>query len=313
MNHVVSFSGGRTSAYLVWLFEQKRKKENINVEYVFCDTGAEHPKTYKFIKDVVDHFKIKLTCLRVKIDFDESGVASPPSYKVVSLYDCKNDLKPFHDFIKKCSTPTPSAAECTNILKSVPSDKYCNEKYGRCNYIKWLGIRADEPKRIKLVDKQVDMFSEFLPKKKKKTIPLRYLGEISDMTKEDILDFWDDMPFDLEISEELGNCVFCIKKGANKIALAAKKEPKLAKDFINLVNLSDVRIKQSKIDNGLTNEQMYRDRMSLKNIIDAYSDFTIQDIESRLRRSKRFDTDSCSESCEAMTSPDEFELEVQDE
>ena len=53
MNHVVSFSGGRTSAYLVWLFEQKRKKENINVEYVFCDTGAEHPKTYKFIKDVV--------------------------------------------------------------------------------------------------------------------------------------------------------------------------------------------------------------------------------------------------------------------
>jgi 3'-phosphoadenosine 5'-phosphosulfate sulfotransferase (PAPS reductase)/FAD synthetase len=59
MKHIVSFSGGRTSAYLVHLMEQKRKKENIEVEYVFMDTGAEHPNTYEFIKKCVEYFDIE--------------------------------------------------------------------------------------------------------------------------------------------------------------------------------------------------------------------------------------------------------------
>lgn len=33
--HVVSFSGGRTSAYLVHLMEERRKKENLTVKYLY--------------------------------------------------------------------------------------------------------------------------------------------------------------------------------------------------------------------------------------------------------------------------------------
>ncbi|AUR93167.1 phosphoadenosine phosphosulfate reductase family protein [Vibrio phage 1.184.A._10N.286.49.A5] len=44
MINVVSFSGGRTSAYLVHLMEQKRKLEGWDVRYLFMDTGAEHPR-----------------------------------------------------------------------------------------------------------------------------------------------------------------------------------------------------------------------------------------------------------------------------
>ena len=63
---VVSFSGGRTSAYMVWLIEAMRKSGELvaPVEYIFMDTGAEHPKTYDFIKKCVEHFGIELTCLR---------------------------------------------------------------------------------------------------------------------------------------------------------------------------------------------------------------------------------------------------------
>lgn len=43
MINVVSFSGGRTSAYLLWLMEQKRQAGE-DVYYVFMDTGAEHLK-----------------------------------------------------------------------------------------------------------------------------------------------------------------------------------------------------------------------------------------------------------------------------
>ena len=45
---VCSFSGGRTSAYLCKLLLEKFGKDN--VEFVFMDTGAEHPETYSFIK-----------------------------------------------------------------------------------------------------------------------------------------------------------------------------------------------------------------------------------------------------------------------
>ncbi|EQC0334612.1 phosphoadenosine phosphosulfate reductase family protein, partial [Escherichia coli] len=38
ITHVVSFSGGRTSAYLVHLMEEQRKAGN-NVCYIFMDTG----------------------------------------------------------------------------------------------------------------------------------------------------------------------------------------------------------------------------------------------------------------------------------
>ncbi|EAK8505588.1 TPA: phosphoadenosine phosphosulfate reductase family protein, partial [Neisseria gonorrhoeae] len=52
MINVVSFSGGRTSAYLLWLMEQKRRAGK-DVHYVFMDTGCEHPMTYRFVREVV--------------------------------------------------------------------------------------------------------------------------------------------------------------------------------------------------------------------------------------------------------------------
>jgi len=42
--HVVSFSGGLTSARLVNLMEEKRINEGWNVYYVYMNTGAEPPR-----------------------------------------------------------------------------------------------------------------------------------------------------------------------------------------------------------------------------------------------------------------------------
>ena len=250
-NYVVSFSGGRTSAYLVWLFESSYKSK-YNIEYVFCDTGAEHPKTYKFIRDVVSNFSINLTCLRASVN-PEFGIGT--TYTVVSIDDIGPDLKPFMDVSLKYGTPSVGAPRCTNEMKSIPSDKYCNEKYGRGNYTKWLGIRIDEPRRIKIVDKQLDIFGESKRIDYSK-IPLRYLGQISDFTKEDVLDFWEGQDFNLEITEELGNCVFCVKKGNNKIALAAKREPELAAQFIEMINLPEMPIREARSSRGLNSEHM---------------------------------------------------------
>ncbi|MDP1013590.1 hypothetical protein Q6293_28020, partial [Klebsiella pneumoniae] len=66
MINVVSFSGGRTSAYLLWLMEQKRRAGK-DVHYVFMYTGCEHTMTYRFVMVVVNFWYIPLPVLHVDI------------------------------------------------------------------------------------------------------------------------------------------------------------------------------------------------------------------------------------------------------
>ena len=67
MKKVVSFSGGRTSAYLCHLMKEKYGDE---VDFIYMDTGAEHKETYEFIRKVNDEFGLNLICLRTDFSSD---------------------------------------------------------------------------------------------------------------------------------------------------------------------------------------------------------------------------------------------------
>ena len=298
MKHVVSFSGGRTSAYLCRLMLEKYGKEN--VDFIYCDTGAEHPETYKFIKRVNDEFGLDLTCIRVDVN-PELGKGN--NYRAIAINDCKPDLEPWKAILSKYGTPyAPSGGFCTDMLKTQPFIKYCKDHYGD-DYTCWLGMRIDEPKRLKgLEEKQVDMFGVEKPKPKRR---IRYLAEISDFDKQDVLEWWAGKPYDLDLPEVLGNCVFCIKAGVNKVALAARLEHQLANEFMEVIASDTVRV----TDREMPSEIMYRDGHSLKSIIATYKDFSEEEIEQTIRSMKRYDTGSCSESCEAFSDNlDLFEL-----
>lgn len=273
--NLVSFSGGRTSAYLVWLMEQKRKHEGWSVAYVFMDTGAEHPATYQFIRDIVEHWGIDLTCLRVK--FNET-LGQGNSYQVLKVHEIGPDLQPWKGMVKKYGNPSSSAPYCTSRMKTEPHDKWANSVYGKGNYITWLGIRADEPRRLKDVP------------------GIKFLAHISDVEKPDVLSWWKTQPFDLTIDEHLGNCVFCIKKSVNKLALAIKDEPFLTEAFIALTEGPDVRVDGRKHNHKI----MYRKALHLSDIKGMYEDSTRDEVYKRVRLSKQFDSGSCSESCEVF-------------
>lgn len=268
---VISFSGGRTSAYLVWLF-----KDNPNARFVYCDTGAEHPKTYEFIKKTAKEFRIDLVCIRAKFNMT---LGQGNSYEIIPLESIGYDLSVWSSMMQKYGTPYLHGAFCTDRMKTTPYTKYCNATFGAGNYTSWFGIRADEPRR--LTEKP----------------GIRYLAEIDDAEKEDILDFWDNQTFNLELDEHLGNCVFCIKKGINKVALAAKDEPFLATEFISAIESPKTRIVDSRI---VDSRIMYRGNNSLRSIIDMYDDVERDDLASRLRNQRSYDSNSCSESCEAF-------------
>ena len=347
--NIVSFSGGRTSAYLVHCIEKMRKDGRLQgpVEYIFMDTGAEHPGTYKFARQVADHFGISMTLLRPVIS-PELGTGV--TFKIVGWDDLKPDLQSWREMLAKHGTPyNPGGGFCTDRLKTEVSNKYCDFKYGKNNTVKWIGYRIDESRRSwgsklypeltkrgydtysaaelmtsclltedhaailkPLFEPQSDLFGDspevnILPTLIKKVdavkkIGFRFLFDISDFEKQDVLDWWKRQPFDLQIDEWSGNCVFCIKKGESKVALAVKDNPEMAQEFIDMVNEPTVRDMGRKFPLNA----MYRDYMSLEQIRDKWADIDRTDIIATLRGAKRFESGSCSESCEAYS--DQFDL-----
>lgn len=253
--------------------EQRRIKEDLDVRYIYMDTGAEHPKTYEFIKNVVSHWGINLTCLRVVVN-PELGQGN--SYEVIPVSEIKHDLEPWKAIVKKYGLPYPAGAFCTREMKFNPVTKYCKDNFDE--YTTWIGIRADEQNRLKPKD------------------GINYLADISDFEKDDINHWWSKQPFDLNIPEHLGNCVFCIKKSVNKIALAARDDPILAKQFIDVIN-GDVR----KVNREQQSSQiMFRGNNSLEGIIALFKDHTRDEIANVVKGSGGYKSGSCSESCEAF-------------
>ena len=278
----ISFSGGRTSAYMVAVIHEIAKKKGWDVHHIFMDTGAEHPKTYEFIRNIVKYWGIEIVCLRL-LAHPVLGKAN--SYKKIAVEDLKPDLKPWKSMIMKYGTPSIAGPYCTARMKTEQMINYCNKTFGKDNYISWVGMRIDEPRRLKLKP------------------GVRYLAEISDFEKEDILDWWAKQPFNLGIEEWLGNCVFCVKKSIKKLALAAKDEPEEARRFIQMLKDPSTREMPNRSVGKLI---MYRGHHSLESINELYKDVSREDIIKTMRGYKSTIEDDCTESCELfMDGPDD--------
>lgn len=340
MKIVVSFSGGRTSAYTVIKAIEEFGAENVDV--VYMDTGAEHPKTYEFIRKfhqyILETYGIEIVYLRT--DFD-TPLKQGNKYHILTVDDIGPDLKPFSEMIAKYGVPYIGGMFCTDRMKLVPFKLYCNEKYGTLGYKTYLGIRADEPARIwgdhkkkkysvikqlrikgyddqECCDKWNAMFSTplrideisqlvdgdtWLAKLMIKRFyensimqELHYLCEISDFDKRDVLLFWSKMPFDLELEEWNGNCVFCGKKSDLKLAAAHRDNPVFYDDYLTMLHSDSVRAD----DNTGHWSKMYRGEQSLELLIAKFDGSTGEEIKSRIRGAKMTETGSCSESCEVF-------------
>jgi hypothetical protein len=263
--NIASFSGGRTSAYMCYLL----KKMNIpDLEFIFMDTGAEHPKTYEFIKKCDNYFDLNLKVLRPVIN-QEMGVGV--NYKVLTTNDMGWDISIMKELTKKYGTFNYLTPLCTSMLKTTVAQKYIKQFD---NVTQWIGIRIDERRRLK--DKK----------------GFKYLAEVSSMSKRDILGWWNEQPFDLEIPEHLGNCVFCVKKNANYIALAQRDEPDLYRDWADMIT-------QARQRGDVPKEVMYRGEQSIDGIVKFYSAYEYEEIKQTIRMYKNKNT-VCSDSCEAF-------------
>lgn len=135
--YIVSFSGGKDStAMLLRLLELK---EPVN-EVIFCDTYKEFPQMYEHIekiKKVVEDKNIKFTTLKSEKSFDYYMFEHQPKRKNKELIG-----------LQGFSWAGVRARWCTGRLKKEVIDKYIRELKTQFTVIQYIGLAADEQKRL---------------------------------------------------------------------------------------------------------------------------------------------------------------------
>lgn len=203
----ISFSGGRTSAYMLWrVLEAHDMSLPKDAVVCFANTGKEAEETLRFVQDCAEHWGVPIHWIEYQ--------AEQPRYKVVSFDSAARNGEPFEELItKKNYLPNPVARFCTEELKVKAIDRYI-EDLGIEDIDTMVGVRADEPKR--------------LPKLRARglRVPLANAG----VTQRDVQAFWRAQPFDLGLTfrdgvTALGNCDLCFMKGPEQIMGLVKDKP----------------------------------------------------------------------------------------
>jgi hypothetical protein len=186
---VFNFSGGKTSAYMTIKYYQKGDL------VIFCDTGREHPKTYKFINDFEAFENIPVIRL-----FYEGGFEALLN--------------------KRKGVPNQFRRYCTIELKIKTCRRYLVSK-GIKSYVNIIGFRNDEQRRIKTRKQMWKKVYDWFPLNEDNT------------NKAIVNEYWKSKKYNLEIPSILGNCDLCpVYKGKNAVINILSVYPELGDKWI---------------------------------------------------------------------------------
>jgi len=203
----ISFSGGRTSAYMLWRVLQSNNGLPDDAIVCFANTGKEDEATLKFVRDCETNWNVDIHWLEYS--------ANEPKFVKVNFDTASRNGEPFKELITKRNyLPNPVARFCTSELKILTIDRFL-KSIGVKEYQTAVGIRADEQRRAA---KMPDKF-----------IPLVRAG----VTQKDVQEFWNSHSFNLGIPfnngvTPLGNCDLCFLKGQSQIISLISDKPERA-------------------------------------------------------------------------------------
>ena len=140
----ISFSGGRTSAYMLWrVLQSNGGKLPEEAVVCFANTGKEDEATLKFVHDCEVNWNVKIHW----VEYSRANEVKD-RWRVVDYKTASRNGEPFEAMIeRKKYLPNTFARFCTQELKIFPIDKYM-ASLGFNEYVTFVGIRADEPRRV---------------------------------------------------------------------------------------------------------------------------------------------------------------------
>jgi 3'-phosphoadenosine 5'-phosphosulfate sulfotransferase (PAPS reductase)/FAD synthetase len=211
---VISFSGGRTSAHLLWQVLQSNSGLPKEAIVCFANTGKEMEATLRFVDRCSKEWGVEIHWLEYRYHAEQKQ-----RFKRVDFESASRNGEPFFELIDQNGSlylPNPVARICTAKLKIRVIHNYVRSLgWDHSENDDWVGIRADEARRAAKIDRS--------------RTPLVTAG----VTKETVGTFWKEQSFDLELPNMNGvtmhgNCDLCFLKPARQIVSLIKEKPERA-------------------------------------------------------------------------------------
>jgi 3'-phosphoadenosine 5'-phosphosulfate sulfotransferase (PAPS reductase)/FAD synthetase len=243
----IAFSGGRTSAYMLWRVLQSNNGLPSEAIVCFANTGKEDEATLQFVHDCEKNWSVPIVWLEYQPE--------KPFHKVVSYETASRNGEPFEQLIRNYQKlPNPAQRWCTGVLKIRVIHKYLRSlgwDHSEKNNNDFVGIRADEPRRA--------------AKMEKNKIPLFTAG----VTKQTIDDFWANQPFKLNLQIHqgeslLGNCDLCFLKSLDKKINIVRQNPEKTIWWAKMEKL----VSEIKPSHGGTGDRFRKDQPSYESMSD---------------------------------------------
>lgn len=267
-------------------------KYNRYVFVVFNNTSREDEESLIFADKCDKEWGFGVNWLQAEINPKGKG----PTARLVSFEIAARKWEVFEQFVIKHGLPQPGKRKCTEVLKEQNTSSFIRQLGLKKAYLA-IGIRIDEPHRHKW-------------EKALKNRVIWPLTTIWQTTKFEVIHFFNNNHFRLNIPSYGGNCKDCHVKGLRKLLTIAKNTPEKLTDTIIYEELYENHIPEGHNLNGTikTPIKMHRDYLSTADILEMAQteDFEPAIDESNLigyNQSKDEYLDAheeCGESCDAF-------------
>lgn len=220
-NVQIAFSLGRTSAKMLHDILEANGGLPDRCKIICTNTTRELQESLDFGQAVSENWNVPITLLEYCNVLD--GNLLVPSFKEVTWETARMngeafiDLLEYHSQNRQSYVPNRVADFCSHDLKTRTAKRYCMDVLGWEHWTTALGIRHDEKGRIQ-------------KKQPRERWKVWYPLNDAKISKHDVVMFWKQQPFDLQLESTKGvtprgNCDGCFKKSEWKRAALARDFP----------------------------------------------------------------------------------------
>jgi len=127
VRHILALSGGKDSAALA--IYMRKKYPDLELEYVFTDSGCELPETYEYLNKIRAVLNIDIKVIKPEKSWENYWALAKVKQ---TKHGCFTYL------------PSPQNRWCTELLKILPYKKWLKKNYSDYVIHSYVGLRIDE-------------------------------------------------------------------------------------------------------------------------------------------------------------------------